>query len=223
MGAPNNEIWLIFYCTCVPGNSSFALLIIILVQEDRRSSAIVSPPFPIMWPDTLLGDAVIRSYFIHVYNSTLEPASWDGCPCPLQDVSLHCSHCQSHCQDGNTASPWMSKSWDDCGQRTGQAGKFRWCTVFWPALGRGQGTHLCHNSSLPLSPKSLWKSARLLPNEISLANQAERVILLCSCTNHSCTPLAAHQPAISKEVNDGAKEQKQLWEMLFSVHVKMLV
>ena len=85
------------------------------------------------------------------------------------------------------------------------------CTVFLPAPGRGQGTHLCHNSSLQLSPKSLWKSARLLPNEISLANsQAKINVLICSCTNHSCTPLAPRQPAISKDVNEVAKEPKHL-------------
>ena len=47
--------------TCVPGKSSLALLIIMLVHEDLRSSAIVSPPFPMMWPETLLKNEIQRS------------------------------------------------------------------------------------------------------------------------------------------------------------------
>ena len=47
--------------TCVPGKSSLALLIMMFVHEDLRSSAIVSPPFPMMWPETLLKNEIQRS------------------------------------------------------------------------------------------------------------------------------------------------------------------
>ena len=58
--------------TCVPGNSSFALLIIIFVQEERRSSAIVSPPLPIMWPDTLLGGNDMVKFHIYILDATIQ-------------------------------------------------------------------------------------------------------------------------------------------------------
>ena len=92
--------------TCVPGNNSFALLIMMLVQEERRSSAMVSPPLPIMWPDTLLGDDDTVRLSLHIGGvGTLGLASSGVCPCPLQDASLHCFHCPSHCRGGNTALP----------------------------------------------------------------------------------------------------------------------
>ena len=94
--------------TCVPGNNSFALLIMMLVQEERRSSAMVSPPLPIMWPDTLLGDDDTVRLSLHIGGvGTLGLASSGVCPCPLQDASLHCFHCPSHCRGGNTALPWI--------------------------------------------------------------------------------------------------------------------
>ena len=95
--------------TCVPGKSSFALLIIIFVQEDLRSSAIVSPPFPIMWPETLLEKTTIMFFSFQCLNKTWVQASWGGCPCPRPDVAWRCSHCQSRCQGGSTALPWKSK------------------------------------------------------------------------------------------------------------------
>ena len=61
--------------TCVPGKSSFALLIIIFVQEDLRSSAIVSPPFPIMWPETLLEKTTIMFFSFQCLNKTWVQAS----------------------------------------------------------------------------------------------------------------------------------------------------
>ena len=77
-----------------------------------------------------------------------------------------------------------------------------WCTVFLPAPGRGQGTHLCRNSSLPLLPKMPLKISQTLLNEIGTHRKFGRsgdvVILLCSCITHSRTQLGAHPPAIYK-------------------------
>ena len=61
--------------TCVPGKSSLALLIIMLVHEDLRSSAIVSPPFPMMWPETLLKNEIQRSRSDQILHSTLHSTS----------------------------------------------------------------------------------------------------------------------------------------------------
>ena len=115
--------------TCVPGKSSLALLIIMLVHEDLRSSAIVSPPFPMMWPETLLKNEIQRSRSDQILHSTLHSTSvseepqrffpktstlatstWEstfssGCPFLPPGASLRCSRFLSRCQCSSTALP----------------------------------------------------------------------------------------------------------------------
>ena len=116
--------------TCVPGKSSLALLIIMLVHEDLRSSAIVSPPFPMMWPETLLKNEIQRSRSDQILHSTLHSTSvseetqriffpktstlatstWEstfssGCPSLRPGASLRCSRFLSRCQCLSTALP----------------------------------------------------------------------------------------------------------------------
>lgn len=116
--------------TCVPGKSSLALLIIMLVHEDLRSSAIVSPPFPMMWPETLLKNEIQRSRSDQILHSTLHSTSvseetqriffpktstlatstWEstfssGCPFLPPGASLRYSRFLSRCQCLSTALP----------------------------------------------------------------------------------------------------------------------
>ena len=120
--------------TCVPGKSSLALLIMMFVHEDLRSSAIVSPPFPMMWPETLLKNEIQRSRsdqihalltaqyictFLRKHNeifllktSTLATSTWEltfssGCPSLPPGASLRYSRFLSRCQCSSTASPWI--------------------------------------------------------------------------------------------------------------------